>query len=182
MKSVVGVTTAPARKTPEVTDLRPGTEHDAEAMRRIWEAVAAEGEWIGAELPLSPGWDDWFRSAIADPDTAWFVAFEEDIVGGIYLRDEHGLAHLGMAILDDYRGRGVGRLLLSAGVEWARARGCHKVVLEVWPHNERALALYRSAGFVQEGYLRRHYRRRSGALWDAVAMGLVLDPEAPGRP
>lgn len=29
-----------------------------------------------------------------------------------------------------------------------------------------------------EGRIRSHYRRRSGQLWDAVIMGLVLDPDA----
>jgi len=28
--------------------------------------------------------------------------------------------------------------------------------------------------------MRRHYRRRSGELWDAVIMGLVLDETSPG--
>jgi RimJ/RimL family protein N-acetyltransferase len=44
----------------------------------------------------------------------------------------------------------------------------------VWPHNDRAIALYEKLGFVEEGRLRRHYRRRNGELWDAVVMGLVL--------
>ena len=37
-----------------------------------------------------------------------------------------------------------------------------------------ALALYRKFGFEQEGYLRSHYRRANGELWDAVVMGLLL--------
>ena len=31
------------------------------------------------------------------------------------------------------------------------------------------------ARFQREGYLTRHYRRRSGELWDAIIMGLRLD-------
>jgi RimJ/RimL family protein N-acetyltransferase len=44
----------------------------------------------------------------------------------------------------------------------------------VWPHNDRAIALYARRGFVEEGRLVRHYRRRSGELWDAIIMGLPL--------
>jgi hypothetical protein len=35
---------------------------------------------------------------------------------------------------------------------------------------------------VEEGYRRRQYRRKDGALWDSVVMGLVLDDESPGHP
>jgi RimJ/RimL family protein N-acetyltransferase len=56
------------------------------------------------------------------------------------------------------------------------------MTLEVWPHNARARRLYQSAGFAEEGHLKRHYRRRNGALWDAVVMALILDNDSPGRP
>ena len=40
---------------------------------------------------------------------------------------------------------------------------------------------YLARGFVVEGRIRSHYRRRSGQLWDAIIMGLLLDPDASGR-
>jgi RimJ/RimL family protein N-acetyltransferase len=107
---------------------------------------------------------------------------EGQVVGGVFVVDERGVAHLGMAILDGHRGVGLGRRLLTAAVDWARNRACHKVTLEVWPHNARARRLYKSAGFAEEGHLKRHYRRRNGTLWDAVVMGLILDNDSPGRP
>ena len=164
--------------------VRRGTVDDAASVEFVWAEVAAEGEWIGTELPLRPGWQDRYREAIGSPDTVWFVAESDpdDVVGGIFVHDQGGLAHLGMAILDGHRDQGLGRQLLDAAVQWARDKRCHKMTLEVWPHNERARRLYERAGFVAEGHLHRHYRRNSGALWDAIAMGLVLDHEAPGRP
>jgi ribosomal protein S18 acetylase RimI-like enzyme len=174
-----------------VENLRDATEDDAPAVAAVWEAVAAEGEWIGTEAPLRPDWQDRFRGAVAEPTSHWIVATADDgddvdvdvgrVVGAIFVGDDGGLAHVGMAIIDGHRGRGLGRRLLLAGIEWAAARGAHKVALEVWPHNDRARRLYESAGFVVEGLHPRHYRRRSGALWDAVSMGLVLDHDAPGR-
>ena len=56
----------------------------------------------------------------------------------------------------------------------ARARRAHKIYLHVWPHNKLARRFYEKFGFQEEGYLRKHYRRRNGELWDAVAMGLLL--------
>lgn len=76
--------------------------------------------------------------------------------------------------------QGVGRALLQAAIDWARDAGAHKLELQMWPHNDTARRLYEGMGFVQEGYLRRHYPRKNGELWDAVVMGLVLDEERPG--
>ena len=165
--------------------IRRATADDADAVRAVWEQVAAEGEWIAAELPLRADWSHRFRAAADVEHVAWFVVESDEdgvVTGGLYAQVESGLGQLGMAIVDGHRGQGIGRRLLDTGLEWIRSEGAHKVVLEVWPHNDRARALYRSAGFVDEGVLRRHYRRRNGALWDAVMMGLVLDTESPGRP
>jgi RimJ/RimL family protein N-acetyltransferase len=93
---------------------------------------------------------------------------------GLHLA-RYGVADLGMAVLAAWRGRGVGSALLAEGIDQARAAGAHKVALQVWPHNSAAIALYERFGFQREGYLTRHYRRRSGELWDAVVMGLRLD-------
>ena len=103
------------------------------------------------------------------------------IVGWAYA--EHatsGQASLGMGIVDGYRSAGLGTRLLTGVIDWARRQGAHKVVLEVWPHNTRAIGLYEKLGFVIEARYRRHWRRRDGSLWDAAAMGLVLDEDAPG--
>jgi ribosomal protein S18 acetylase RimI-like enzyme len=87
----------------------------------------------------------------------------------------YGVADLGMAVADGWRGQGVGSALLAAAIDWARAHGAHKVALQLWPHNTAAQALYEKFGFVVEGRLRRHYPRRNRERWDAVIMGLLLD-------
>ena len=158
--------------------VRPATEDDLDGIMAVREAVAAEGRWIGAEVPLDVEGD---RKMLrpGQPNTGTFVAVADDtgdVIGnvGVYL-PPYRVADLGMAIVEEWRGRGVGRALLDAGVAWARDNGAHKVALQVWPHNERALRLYESAGFEREGHLRRHYPRKNGDLWDAVVMGLLLD-------
>jgi RimJ/RimL family protein N-acetyltransferase len=162
--------------------IRAAVPADATAIEAVWAAVAAEGEWIGTELPLHPGWGDRYLVALDAPESAWFLADQGgQVVGGVFVQAERGVAHLGMAIVADHRGRGLGALLLSAAVRWAREGGCHKVSLEVWPHNARAQRLYQRAGFANEGHLVRHYRRKSGALWDAIVMSLILDNDSPGR-
>jgi len=51
-----------------------------------------------------------------------------------------------------------------------------KLELHVFPWNEPAQALYESAGFVREGYRRRHYRRE-GQEVDAILMALFVDEQ-----
>jgi CheY-like chemotaxis protein len=63
---------------------------------------------------------------------------------------------------------------VEAMLEHARSCGAHKVELEVWPDNARAIALYVSAGFEVEGLRRDHYRRRDGSLRSALLMARHL--------
>ena len=52
-----------------------------------------------------------------------------------------------LAVIPSHRGRGVGRRLLAAAEEHARARGCCKLTLEVQEDNLPARALYARFGF-----------------------------------
>jgi RimJ/RimL family protein N-acetyltransferase len=98
-----------------------------------------------------------------------------EIVGELHVDESpFGFGELGMMVAADWRGRGVGTALVATAIEWARARGLHKLTLSVFPHNEAAVALYRKFGFVEEGRLIKHLRRDSGELWDVVEMGLLL--------
>jgi putative acetyltransferase len=164
--------------------VRPAVEADLDGMMALRVDVAGEGRWIGAELPLDEEGDRQ-RLRPGRPNCGSFVAVDDDdsVIGhlGIELAP-YGVAHLGMNVSDGWRGQGVGRALMAAAIGWARANGAHKVELQHWPHNTTARRLYDGMGFVQEGYLRRHYPRKNGELWDAVVMGLVLDEEAPGSP
>jgi GNAT superfamily N-acetyltransferase len=54
-----------------------------------------------------------------------------------------------LAVLPEYRGRGVSRALLAAVEEEARARRCVKMTLEVHGSNMRARSIYEQAGFGQ---------------------------------
>ncbi len=158
-------------------EVRTATVDDLDAVVELYAAVAEEGRWIGAEAPVDKvERRARFESSIRRDDAEFFVATDDDrIVGELGIEVAgYGVAEFGMMVAADARGRGVGSGLLSAAIEWARGAGAHKVGLQVWPHNEAAIALYRKFGFDEEGRLRRHYRRRNGELWDAVIMGLPL--------
>ena len=148
----------------------------------MFEAVAGEGRWIGAEAPVDRDWArQVFERRLDSEQAATFIAEDGHLlVGHLGVDLAGGVADLGMMVRADHRGEGVGSRLVEACIDWSRAHGANKVTLSVWPHNEPALRLYRSHGFVTEGRLRRHWRRRNGELWDALLMGLVLDTTSPG--
>lgn len=54
-----------------------------------------------------------------------------------------------LAVLADFRGRGIGRRLLDAVERAARDSGCCKLTLEVRESNTRAKGIYESIGFSQ---------------------------------
>jgi RimJ/RimL family protein N-acetyltransferase len=157
--------------------VRNATLDDLDELMVQRAAVAGEGRWIGAEVPLDEERDRRTFRASIERETLFVAELDGEIVGLIGLHPEpYGVVDLGMQVLDGHRGQGIGSALLERGIEWARASGAHKMALQHWPHNERARALYEKYGFVQEGYLRRHYPRKDGDLWDAVVMGLLLEP------
>ncbi|MEU8545003.1 GNAT family N-acetyltransferase [Streptomyces sp. NPDC048717] len=79
----------------------------------------------------------------------------------------------GLAVDPGARGRGVGRALLRAAGERARAEGATRLTLRVLGHNAPARALYVSEGFVVEGVLPGEFLL-DGEYVDDVLMGRTL--------
>lgn len=158
-----------------VFEVRPARAGDARAMAELFAAVAAERTGIASEPPI----DIRERTAkFAATAAQSFVAVADDqIIGLLHLEaSRHGFGDVAMLVARDWRGRGAGSALLRAAIDRARAQGLHKLSLEVFAHNEAAIALYRKCGFTEEGRRPRQYRRASGELWDSVVMGLALEP------
>jgi ribosomal protein S18 acetylase RimI-like enzyme len=146
---------------------------DFDSAIALFEAVAAERNWIGTE----PGFDhdryrEGWRKVLRGEWGAVFVATDgEKLVGyvGIHPHDEYGHI-IGMLVDERYRGRGVGRALLERALRWAREQKLPDISLLVFPHNEPALALYRSAGFEQREYYPNDVTRQTGDVWDTILM------------
>jgi RimJ/RimL family protein N-acetyltransferase len=83
------------------------------------------------------------------------------------------VGHLGMGLLQEYRGRGIGERLIRASIDAARAAGFERIELNVYARNERAAALYRKVGFALEG-TRKRGKKLDGEYDDVQMMGLLL--------
>ena len=169
---------------PPSFSLRLAEPEDFDAYIDAFEAVAAEGRWLGAEAPVDrDARRATFDRAVAGEDSVLFLADAGDtILGAMYAWLSGGVVDIGMFVACGHRGGGIGSRLMEAVIDWARAQRAHKISLAVWPTNHPAIGLYARYGFRIEGTRRRHYPRRNGALWDAMWMGLILDEATPGGP
>ncbi len=151
--------------------MRHAHDEDRLPLAHRFAAVAEERDGIATEPPV----DVQARAAGWTLEGTFVAVADANVVGLIHLAaSRHGFGEIGMAVAREWRGRGIGTMLLAAAVAGARERGLHKVSLSVFAHNAAALALYRKLGFVEEGRRAKQYRRASGELWDVIDMGLLL--------
>jgi L-phenylalanine/L-methionine N-acetyltransferase len=116
----------------------------------------------------------------AAPRAIMLVAIAESaIVGELSLRaisSRRAVMHvatLGMSVKQPWRGKGVGRELINAALEWAPTVGIKRVELYVYARNAPAIALYEKAGFVVEGR-RTSFIREGDAYIDDFVMAKIL--------
>jgi RimJ/RimL family protein N-acetyltransferase len=107
-----------------------------------------------------------------------FVALEVgEVIGWCDIRRQAlpAFAHrgsVGMGVVAEWRGRGIGLRLLNAAIQDAFRRGLVRVELEVRADNSRAIALYDKIGFVREGIVRDAFSI-DGEYFDAIAMAII---------
>jgi len=83
------------------------------------------------------------------------------------------VADFSVYVSREHRGKGIGRLLLDALINRARAIGYHKMVLAALAHNQAGLSLYTHAGFTRVGIYREH-GQLDGRWVDVVIMEQLL--------
>ncbi|MGW2521144.1 GNAT family N-acetyltransferase [Streptomyces sp. NPDC001617] len=169
--------------TGEKTVLRPFGEADADA---IWEIIQ-DPEVIrftfepSTELTLER-LRSWYGSRATQPDRLDLAVTAPDtgeLLGEVVLHEWDAAARsctFRTLIGPRGRGRGVGTEATRLVVGYAFEQlGLHRVQLEAYGHNHRALRVYEKVGFVVEG-VRREVRVRDGEWVDEVLMA-VLDHE-----
>lgn len=78
-----------------------------------------------------------------------------------------------MGVVTDQQRKGIGSHLLRTMEDWAVAHDMHRIELTVMSHNQGAIALYESAGFVLEG-VKRGAIHIDNTPVDECVMGKVL--------
>lgn len=88
------------------------------------------------------------QSSIA---AAWYRLFQEDDKGYGFI--DNATPEIGIAVLPEYRNKGLGKALILYLLEQAKADGYQQISLSCDPTNNHALHLYRKLGFEQVGLI-----------------------------
>ncbi|WPH15392.1 GNAT family N-acetyltransferase [Variovorax paradoxus] len=153
--------------------------HHFESLHQALDVVARERKYLA--LMQAPPWEQslaFYRSVLA-AGFPHFVAIDGSgkVVGWCDVSPVfgHSRAHiglLGIALLPEARGLGLGAQLLQAAIGKSWTRGLTRIELSVRADNLNAKALYERFGFEHEGLLRRA-SLVDGIYHDAHAMALL---------
>lgn len=163
---------------PDRVVVRPIGLRDIEGFAACVAAVIAEREWLAHLEPFPLPEAARFVAKNVGTGTQLVAEIDGRIVGwcDVVRSTVPVFAHrgtLGMGLLPEVRGRGLGLRLIRATLEAARAAGIEQVTLHVFARNTRALALYRKAGFHEVGRQLRA-KKLDGHYDDNVIMDIEL--------
>lgn len=158
--------------------IRRATPDDAEAIARIFDTPRA----VAGTLQIPHMSVESRRKRLSELDDGSYplaAVVDGEVVGQLTLhstsrspRRKH-VGSLGMAVRDDWQGRGVGTALMIACIDladnWLNLR---RLELEVFVDNAPAIRLYEKFGFVIEGR-QVDFAFRDGQYVDVFVMGRI---------
>jgi len=126
-------------------------------MRDAWK-TAGPGAlgWTGAseDTIQEISSEKYLRKLVSDRNMRFFSSEENGEITGfaaVRVQDDSTMELAGIIVHEDLLGKGIGSLLLSRCVEFAREAGSTNIVVKTETSNERAIIFYVNKGFVRLG-------------------------------
>lgn len=160
-------------------EYRKPVKEDAANMLLYLKKVGSQSDNLtfGSEgLPFSVEQEEEYLDKLSSP---CIIAVNSDgeIVGDgsleLGVRRISHTAELGISVVKEYWGKGIGSRIMNMLIQEAKDRGITKINLKVRADNERAKALYKKFGFVKEGYSTRMLKIND-QYFDGEYWGLML--------
>lgn len=157
--------------------IRRARPEDAPSIIATINAICAEGLWLATERYVpTPKWERVLHQPDESPNYLLLVAeVSAQIVGwcrvfpyGLGDKSRH-VADLGVSVLKEFRGRGIGKALVERAIEWARQQHYEKLTADLFSGNVRATRLFEKTGFRQTG-VRYRQAKIGSAYLDEVLM------------
>lgn len=112
-----------------------------------------------------------------DQKNFMLVAFlDEKLIGATriikiknHIKFQHR-GYLGISILKEYHGQGLGTYMLQMALEQAKTNGFEQVELGVFEDNLGAISLYEKSGFKKVGIQPRAFKLKDGTYRDEIQM------------
>ena len=159
-------------------DIAPIAPEHIESFRRALDIVARERRYLtlleAFPLPQTRA----FLLSLMEKGDPMFVALTNgEVVGWCDIQRHPFPSHshrgtIGMGVVPEYRGHGIGARLMDQTLKQAFATGFVRIELSFRADNLRAMRLYEKFGFVREGVLRDAVFV-DGEFHDAIAMALI---------
>ena len=159
--------------------IREAIPDDAAQLLTVMRQIGQETEFLvmdeaGIELP-----EELLALQLADlyesPSNVLFLALVDDRIVGTERRIKH-IGELGVSILKEYWGLGLGSILIEELLEWAQAsQEIFRIELTVQEQNPRAVALYEKFGFKKEALMERGARADDGRFLKVWLMSYLVN-------
>ena len=166
-------------KTGRKFTVREANEDDAEAIKNVVNSVASGKYYVVPERSRED-WDEAIREIKKRKGLIITAQVDERTIGmahlvrGKFEKNKH-VGFLGISIVNEFRGMGIGTAMMNYIIEWARRqKKLEKISLTVFSTNEAAINLYCTFGSQIEGVSKRQYRIE-GKYIDETIMGKFLD-------
>ena len=165
--------------------VRNAVASDACALRDVMQRTHAETDYL-LSSPDEQSVDDeqearsLVETECSDNEVELVAVVDGKIVGSAGVAAVGGRrkvvhrARFGISVLKEHWGMGIGRVLTDTCIDCARRAGYTQLELEVVADNERAVSLYRRAGFEEYGRNPRGYRSATVGYQELVHMRLEL--------
>ncbi len=161
-------------------EIRPITENDIECFRQAVGSVAREKLFLAfLDTPSFEMSKEFVETNIRESWPHLIAISNQKVIGwcDITGSNRHACKHLGtlgIGVIKDYRGQGIGRALIEQALSLAKSRHLTRIELSVREDNEKALALYQKMGFYVEG---KHINSLliDGDYKNQYSMALLLD-------
>lgn len=136
--------------------IEPACPEDAEALLAYMKQIGGESDNLtfGAEgLPITAEQERVYLQSMLDSedDTQLIVRQGGAIIADAsmqrFRRRMSHRAEVGISVVKEYWGMGIGSALMEAIISFAKERGIRQLNLEVRSDNERAIRLYEKIGF-----------------------------------
>lgn len=158
----------------------PMTETYIESYAKALDSVARERKFLGyLEAPPIEEVTRFVKNALESKWIYYIAVINGEIIGWcnigklnrpIYLH----IGQLGMGVVSEHRGKGIGSALLNTAITAAKENGLTRIALSVRSPNKPAIALYEKFGFAHEG-THKNAILLDGEYEDEYSMGLSLN-------